>query len=300
MPRHLIGICAAFLALSGAAAAQSSSVSWADERLTVHAVDAPLSELVAEVAAKTGLTVVGTTRLQGRRSLDLADATLPEALPRLLDGVNYLVTRHDGSFQVTIHSMRSSGGAENVETGPLYVPGLTDLIVGAQQGQNTEVEFEEIDDDEQEELDELEELGRTKGAASLRRLLRTMRSDFFGVRVRAVQLLAEYTEPAALAAIVDALGDEDADVSVVASDALAEMPGKAVVTALFQQLARDVEVDVQGGALRSVALRADLATIPLLSKALPDIHPQLQELAAEMLRKLEARAKALAGTRPAP
>jgi HEAT repeat protein len=107
-------------------------------------------------------------------------------------------------------------------------------------------------------------------------------------------LLSQYKEPAALDTIISALGDEDADVSLAASDALVDMQGDAVVKALFQQLAPKVEVDVQGGALRTVALRADLATIPLLQKAMPAIHPQLQELAADVLKKLEARAKALA------
>ena len=72
------------------------------------------------------------------------------------------------------------------------------------------------------------------------------------------------------------------------------MPGDAVTKALFQRLAPKVDLDVQGGALRTIALRADLATIPLLQKAMPSIHTQLQELAAVVLKKLEDRAKAAA------
>jgi len=294
--RHSIGLGAALLVLTSTAFAQSASVSWTNERLTVRAVSVPLPDLVNEVAAKAGMTVVGLDKLSGRRSIDLADMPLGEALPKVLEGVNYLVTRHQGALQIRIHSMAAS--AQIVEKGPLLVPGLTDLRVGEHSQLNDTLDVEDVDEDEQEELIDLEEIGKAKGVASLEGLLEAMNSDFFVVRVRAVQLLSQYSEPAALAAVVSALGDDDADVSLAASDALAEMPGDAVTEALFRRLAPKVDVDVQGGALRTVALRADLATIPLLQKSLPSIDPQLQELAAEVLKKLEARAKALAKAKP--
>lgn len=294
MLRHLVGYCALLLMLHGVAHAQTSSVSWANERLTVRAVNAPLAELVTEVAAKAGMTVVGLDKLSGRRSIDLADLSLGEALPKLLEDVNYLVTRRNGMFQIRIHSMSGSVGAQTAETGPLHVPGLTDQRVGEHNQMSEVLDLEEVDEDEQDELIELEEIGQAKGAESLQGLLEAMTSDFVVVRVRAVQLLAHHNEPAALAAVISALRDEDVDVSLTASEALAEMPGDAVVKALFQQLAPKVEVSVQGGALRTVALRADIATIPLLQKAMPSIHPQLQEVAAVILKKLEDRAKVAA------
>lgn len=294
MLRHLIGHCALVLALTGTAFAQNPTVSWANDRLTVRAKNAPLAELVTEVAAKAGMTVVGIAKLTGQRSIELVDLPLGEALPKLLDGVNYLVTRRNSVYQIRIHSMGGSSRAEGVEKGPLHIPGLTDLRVGEHNQVSDTLDSEEVDEDEQDELVELEEIGQAKGAESLQGLLEAMKSDFFVVRVRAVQLLAQYNEPAALAAVLSALGDDDADVSLAASDALAEMPGEAVVPALFQRLAPKVEVDVQGGALRTVALRADLATIPLLQKSMPSIHPQLQEVAALILKRLEDRAKAAA------
>ena len=294
MLRHLVGYCALLLMLHGVAYAQTTSVSWANERLTVRAVNAPLAELVTEVAAKTGITVLGLDKLSGRRSIELADLSLSEALPKLLEDVNYLVTRRNGMFQIRIHSMSGSARAQAAETGPLHVPGLTDRRVGEHNQVSEVLDLEEVDEDEQDELIELEEVGQAKGAESLQGLLEAMSSDYVVVRVRAVQLLAQHNEPAALAAVISALRDEDLDVSLTASDALAEMPGDAVAKALFQQLAPKVEVSVQGGALRTLALRADIATIPLLQKVIPSIHPQLQEVAAVVLKKLEDRAKAAA------
>ena len=294
MLRHSVGLCVALWVLTGIAFAQSTSVSWVNERLSVRALNTPLAELVTEVTSRVGITVVGVERLSGRVSIDFADLALSEAVPKLLDGVNYLVTRHNGVYQIRIHSMSGSSRAEGVDQGPLHIPGLTDLRVGEHNQVSDVLDSDEVDEDEQDELVELEEIAQMSGSESLRGLLEAMTSDFFVVRVRAVQLLAQYKEPAALAAIVSALGDEDADVSLAASDALAEMPGETVVKALFEQLAPRVDLDVQGGALRTVALRADLATIPLLKKSMPAIHPQLQELAAEVLKKLEARATARA------
>ncbi len=297
--KYLLGHCALVVALCGVADAQTS-VSWANQRLTVRAVNAPLAELVAEVATRVGMTVIGVNRLQGQRSIDISDLPLAEALPKVLDGVNYLITRYNGAFQIRIHSMSGSGRATPVEKGPLHVPGLTDRRVGEHQQVSETLDFEEVDEDEQEELIGLEEIGKTLAADSLLELLEAMESDFFVVRVRAVQLLAQFKDPRALASILAALGDEDYDVSLAASDTLAEMPGEAVTKALFQQFAPRVEPDVQFGALRALALRADLATIPLLMKSMPVMNPLLHELAADVLGKLEARAKALAKAKGEP
>ncbi len=228
------------------------------------------------------------------RSIDLADLLLGEALPKLLEDVNYLVTRRNGVYQIRIHSMSGSARAQAAETGPLHVPGLTDLRVGEHNQVSETLDSDEVDEDEQDELTELEEVGQTKGAESLRGLLRGHEIGLL-CRPRASRSTAGAIQRACCpGAVLSALGDEDADVSLAASDALAEMPGEAVVTALFQKLAPKVDVDVQGGALRTVALRADLATIPLLQKSMPSIHPQLQELAAVVLKKLEDRAKVAA------
>ena len=211
MLRHSIGHCAALLVLTGTAFAQNPAVSWANERLTVRAVNAPFADLVTEVAAKAGMTVVGADKLSGRRSIDLADLPLGEALPKLLEDVNYLVTRRNGVFQIRIHSMSGAARAQAAETGPLHVPGLTDQRVGEHNQVSEVLDFEEVDERRAGRADRTRASSvRAKAAESLGGLLEAMKSDFFVVRVRAIELLAQYTEPAALAAVLSALGDEDA------------------------------------------------------------------------------------------
>ena len=71
--------------------AQSLSVEWANERLTIAAKDVPLAEVLTEVAQRTGSRVVGLETAPGLVTIDVREGTLFDAFRTLLADVHYML-----------------------------------------------------------------------------------------------------------------------------------------------------------------------------------------------------------------
>jgi len=84
-----------FLCGANAGAQVRADVKWAAGRLNVHAVRAPTSELLKEVARQTGISITGADRVQGTSSIDISGMTLAEGLPILLSDLDYVMIGAD-------------------------------------------------------------------------------------------------------------------------------------------------------------------------------------------------------------
>jgi hypothetical protein len=300
--RTILTVICAVLLLHSVANAQVQTVQWADERLTVQATNASLRALFEEVAQRTGIVVTGADRLIGFRSLDIRDKPLAEALEVLLEHVNFVVTREKGLFHLRIHSM---SGAAPAAVSPIVVPGLTDRVVTREQpiaeipGQpdpddDEREEREEAQREEQEELAALEQVAEGKAPDRVEEITNALQSDYAEVRIRALHLLVAHPSPDVIEEIVSTFEDDEPNVALTASDILATMPADAVLEALERQLAPDVSYEAQFAALRALALRGDVASIPAVRRAVSEGAPQLRAFAAALVRALETRARTAA------
>lgn len=288
--------------LLNAAASQSGAVQWSGERLTVQAVNAPLRTLLEDVARRTGIVLTGADRLAGTCTVDIRDKPLAEALGVVLEHVNFIVTREHGLFHLRIHSMM---GTAPPAVGPIVIAGLTDQVVTREDrsaavpepadpdDDDDETEKDEEQREEQEELETLAGLAaRPATGANLLQLSNALVSDYSEVRIRALHLLAARSgDPDALEEIVSAFQDDEMNVVLTASDILASIPGEAAGEALQLQLANQGWPDAQFGALRALALRAEVSSIPAVRRIVRDGHPKVREFAAQLLTALEERAR---------
>ena len=90
--KSLLMLCT-LLAPMAAVAQQPFAVTWTNERLTVRAAEAPLADLVAEVARVMNIEIVGREKSMGRISMEFADQPMEKALAELLANVNYSIQK---------------------------------------------------------------------------------------------------------------------------------------------------------------------------------------------------------------
>ena len=110
-------------------------VRWSDERLSVRAANAPLGDVMAEVARLTGIEIEGRDNLTRRLSVEFTDLTPQEALARLLEGLDYVIQRRpgqagatDGALVVRIHSVDGYSLPTETFSGPILVKALDVLM----------------------------------------------------------------------------------------------------------------------------------------------------------------------------
>jgi len=282
--------------------AQSEMVRWVNERLTVQADNVHLRTVFEEVARRTGIVLSGADRLGGHRSIDIREKPLAEALDVLLENVNFVVTRERGLFHLRVHSMTRAAAAGS----PVVVPGLTDQTVTRKERLDTPLDLPAPKDDrelteeeqqqqhEQEELATLEQLAGISADNRLPDISGLLQSDHTEVRIRTLHLLAARLEPDAVEHIASAFGDHEKDVVLTASDLLGTMPGAPPLDAIMAQFEPNTGSNLQFAALRSLALRGDVLTIPAVRRIVAEANPEVRELAARLLKALEEKAKATA------
>lgn len=117
-PRHVVlPILALFIIVrtvvfSSAAFSQTQAkVEWNRGRLSVSAEMAPLSEILSEVARRTGIEVQGHENLQENAFVHFSSAPLLEGPESLLSGLNYTI----------MNKPLCPSCASHVETGAAYV-----------------------------------------------------------------------------------------------------------------------------------------------------------------------------------
>src|SRR5262245_49738445 len=81
-------ICAS----SPAARADTFTVAWTGNRLTVVAADAPLAAVLSEVGRQTGVTFIGLDRVTDLVTIEIRDVPLYDGLRSLLDNRDHVMT----------------------------------------------------------------------------------------------------------------------------------------------------------------------------------------------------------------
>lgn len=133
-------------------------------------------------------------------------------------------------------------------------------------------------------------LALLRDAAAVPALIEAMSDAVPDVRVQAVWALGEIKEPAAAMALREALHDSDWGVRARAAAALGEIKDAQAVPALIEAL--QVEDSMVASTAAATLHRLGVGSIPSLIDALAHPHHQTRALAANVLKRFGAQAKA--------
>jgi HEAT repeat protein len=279
------------------------TVTWATDRLSVHAPSAPLADVMAEVARQTGLSIVGADKLQGEVSADFTDLTIADALKTLLADVNYFVQQEATDrgrigLSVRVHSMARVTERASRSGRALRVPAI-DAMIAAETEELEEEKKEAADDPDVAEerrmyletARQLVESGVFGGTATVAQLENYLDGDNPELRLEAAKALADRPIADALSALLDALMDDSIEVRSVAINALGRASDPDSLQHIGLLLENDDDLSVRYAALRVLALRADPASAQYLKKVANDEDDSVREAAQQMLAELERIAK---------
>jgi hypothetical protein len=315
--RRLAGTCAMVCvcaALGWGSLGQAQvrfTVNWADDRLSVRAFDAPLSDIVAEVARLTGLKVVGQDKLQGRLTVEFADLSMLDALKTLLTDVNYFVQQEPEvdkgriGLILRVHSMARADAVSLSANPPLQVPALDALIESEEEDLEDEkdeaADDPEIEEENRQNLQAAQQLvlsGAFGSAATVNALERYMESENTEIRLEALKALSQRPMAVSLNPLLEALADDAIQVRRVAIDALGRASDPQSLLKVGLLLEKDPDISVRRNALRVLALRADPAATLHLQNAANDEDLIVRQAATHMLAEFERRARAQKEKRP--
>jgi HEAT repeat protein len=304
-----MSVCAA-LAWGTVGEAQAPfTVRWANDRLSVRASDAPLQDVVAEVARQSGLKVVGADKLQGRLTVDFAELSAVDALKALLTDVNYFVQQEPEvekgriGLILRVHSMARVDAAPLSAPGSakpaLHVPALDAILESEAEDLADEKEEEaddpDIDAENRQYLAAAQDLvlsGAFGSAASVTALERYMQSDNPQIRLEALKAFSQRPISDSLLPLLEALEDDAIEVRRIAIDALGRASDPESLLKVGLLLEKDPDISLRYNALRILVLRADPSSTVHLRNALKDEDPTVREVATEMLAEFERLARA--------
>jgi len=300
--------------LSASAFAQAPAqvppdVTWANGGLTVHAAEAPLSDVLQKVAQLTGIVLVGQEKLAGNVSVDFANLPPEPALVKLLANVNYVVQEIVGAdanaprqLVVRIHSMTEGTQRDSALTGSISVPALESLFVEEMHDVADEKEVEADDDDpdafedaRKDKFDaaKLASEGAFGPDADVKQLLKLVENYYNDdIRLEALKALGARPIEVSRRAAIKALGDEVWEIRMTAVEILGRDKSPGSLATLGRLLEKSEDTDVRIGTLRVLALRADPQSEVYLRAVLKDDDPTIRAAAEQILAELDRRARA--------
>lgn len=263
-------VCAA------AAHAQSFTVEWTGERLTVAASGAPLPAVLTEVGRQASIRFVGLDRITGTLNADVKSALLLDALETLLADVNYVMaqpgsaSQPDARLVIWLHP-RTSGeaatgsGAEKVEEAPRATPSIS------------------LADDDPDGRAALLEKVR---ATDLSAWLDAANAEDPRARVQALERLAAQDQYETLTSQIleNALEDSDSSVRDQAFVLLTVHDGPEEVLARIDALLAHPNPIVRLTAVSALRARSGDDVRRLLDRALEDENLAVRVTAEELLR----------------
>jgi hypothetical protein len=276
------------------------TVAWKDSQLSVRAVNAPLADVIAEIAKAAGIDVRGADKLAGGVTADINNVPLVDGLKTMLDNVNYALSSREtpNGTQPMLVIAGMSGTARPVKPeGALIVP-LLDSMAMSNAMAHAEEQQEAADDadaddskrDDLAEAQKLEAEGAFGSSAKLDDLVDFMDDLNPEIRGRALGALCARPLKVSLEPIVKALDDDDYDVSEKAIAFLGASRDAAVLAAMGKLLRETEGIGQKIEALRVLALRADRASIPMLQALIKQEPESLTaEAAKQMLLEFERR-----------
>lgn len=285
---------------------QSAQARWSVEykggHLSVSAEQAPLAQVLREVARQADVEVQGLERLEEKISLRFTNLSLREGLQELLASVNYLLiedTFPQGEAQptrilvfgrLTVPSLqaRQAPASEEENIAPEdeeQEERLIALETFAQQGDEAALRDALSDPDERVRTRALELLALRDQQLAVSSVLELMKSDQVAIRSQALRLLHE-TGYADEGTIVSALGEALTDQAVrdYAIQALAERGGADALNYL-RQAYHDPDPTVRRLVIESVAPLGHGRS--LLQEAAVDPDESVRSFAAFWLQEID-------------
>ena len=298
---------------SSAFAQTQARVEWKAGRLSVSAEMAPLSEIVAEVARRTGIEVQGHENLQEKASVHFSDAPLVEGLENLLSGLNYTIMNKPlcpscpSQVRVVIFG-RGASLSHDLSSPPTPRAAATSKRTGGnstvsdinQEAAETAPPLEDIqklrnalrDSDpnvRQDALDKLAERLPSQSVDTLQSMVKN--SDYpTAVRLQALEFLSQGVhadQATVLSALGDALQDKDAEVQAFAIQTLASQ-GSEGIDALRQAFGA-ADPSVKAMIVESVGSTPE--AVPLLKDASSDSDESIRDSASALLEAANAQEK---------
>jgi hypothetical protein len=304
-----------FLVASAARAESPIKVDWNKGRLSVSAENAELSQVLREIAQRTGIRIRGSQDIGQRVSIHLSDVSLEKGLKSLLAGVDYAVLgdisspEKARSAQVVVFGWLAapdSNRAAVSNTGTNSVqrtkPGIARMKAGAEdEGAVQEKALAAVEaaaakgdldalakavqsSDPAVQSQAFEEMSKLNPAAALDALSNVLKSEEPGQRLQALQLL-DQSEQADNDAVVSAMGQAlnagDPSIKDYAIQALARRGGTQEMD-LLRQAMGDPDPAVRLMVLESVGQETD--ALPLLQQAVNDSDPSVSAAANQLLK----------------
>jgi len=254
--------------VSSAWAQAQLAVEWQGERLSVTAEGAPLSQVLREVADRTGMEVRGLEGLQGEVSVHFSGLPLRRGLEKLLAQVNYLF----------LEGTTSQGG---VRPALVLVFGRRELSPAQQiaSGEGARPDGKLATKDEEERLRALQALALEGNEEELRKALSDPNPT---IQAMALDLLAGRNPQEAVPLLVNGTKSTQPEVRFRALDLLnsSQADEQTVLSALSKAVA-DEDMEVKSYAIRALANRGGPEAVEYLRQALHDPNPSVRMLAID-------------------
>ena len=296
-------LLAVFLA-SPASAQAPLKLEWKGAQLTVIAEQVSLSQILREIARQTGMKIEGLQELQEPISAHFSGALLEEGLHNLLAGVDYAIqgdissperaqqarlvvfghrSPMGGEVQGVAQARASPRGGPAVQNDQGNESAMVDQLAARRQEEETLVK-NILNPDPSIQAEAFKALAATNPKRALEALTSEIKSGPSKVRLRALQLLDEFSQAdpeAVSSALGMAVGDTDPTAKDFATQVLGRGGGSEAM-ALFREAFRDPDPAVRLMALESAAQRDGSQT--LLRRALSDPDESVRARAAELLK----------------
>lgn len=297
--------CVALCLGAGGAAEAPTGIEWERERLSVTAEGTPLTDILGEIARRTGVEFRGVEAIDEPTFVRFADLPLQEALRRLLARVNYVIVTDptpDGRTPpalVLIAANRRRGPGETVQSegrdargheamagasGPDGDPDMAELPHGVAAGDETALGTALFDPDPALRATVLDLLARRDRHKVVNLLVEATKSGDPMARLQALELLQESgqaEEETVLSALGSALADPDPDVKSYAIATLPERLGYGALLPLYQAFS-DPDVSIR---ILVVETALRVGGVRLLQEATRDTHDAVRALAEYWLER---------------
>ena len=283
----LIGVTGALLALSFSSASPSRaespiSVEWNKARLSVSAENADLSQILREVAQRTGIKIRGSQGKGQRVSIHLSDVSLEKGLKALLDGVDYAVLGDISSpekargAQLVVFDRLTAPTSDRNKVATAGTSGVTDVTqIHGRRGS-----LEGVVGPQDKALAAVE-AAAAKG--DLEALAKAVQSPDSAVQAQAFGELSKLNPQVALDALGSVLKSDQPEQRLQALQLLEQseqVDNDTVISAMSQALNSD-EPSIKDFAIQALALRGGSQEMDLLRQALGDPDPAVRLLVVE-------------------
>jgi ribosomal protein S7 len=289
-------------------------VEWNKARLSVSAENADLSQILREVAQRTGIKIRGSQGKGQRLSIHLSDVSLEKGLKALLDGVDYAVLgdisspeKARGAQLVVFDRLTAptSDRGKVTTTATSGVPnialirgtrgsaeggvGQQDKALAAVEAAAAKGDLEALakavqNSDPTVQAQAFGEMSRLNPQAAVEALGNVLKSDEPEQRLQALQLLEQSDQvdnDTVISAMSQALNSDEPSIKDFAIQALAVRGGSQEMDLLRQALG-DPDPAVRLLVVETVGQVPE--AVPLLQQALTDSDPSVSAAASQLLK----------------